>query len=521
MNRYLSTGKPWDALAAFAIGAALAWTAAFSAQAAEADADTRYVEAVRAFADAMLEHGLDQYGSVHSPMFAADLDLDTLQLPEELPPPPPGTGEYAQQRYSFGGSNLMWDVLTLRAYYLLSEATGEERYAEAADEYLEFFVEHCPSETTGLFPWGQHAYWKLRADVDPGRLEDERWLWFGEAGGGGAHEFESFTPPWREMWRFSPETVVEFAQGVFDWHIKCEDTYFFNRHGVLYDRDNPGERPPYPPAIGERDMAWERHAGLYMYTFLFAYSKTEEEKYLTWARGLSDLYWNERDPETDKTWRSIWMDEDGELIPDPRHETRGVLSEQPYWKLKAYRLAPDAEEARVLRDRALAYLRTYCRENPPEGGANTWDSANAQGVQGQMIALAYKVSGEEVFRDWLTRWCNAAYDHRPHAVETGSWALLPGDYANVLVGLLQAHLITEETEYLEKAATVADEALELFQHESGLIRASAELSAEDGELDIEPYDYYNNHTGVQKLVYAMLQVHILTNEVDAPVEHMY
>ncbi len=484
-------------------------------------ADARFLEAVQAFADALIEHGRDRYGSVPSPMYAADLDLATLQLPEQRPPAPPGADEYAQQRYSFGGSNLMWDILTLRAQYRLSEVTGQPVYARAADAYLRFFSQHCPSPTTGLFPWGQHAFWQLRSEEDPDRLGDQPWRWYGAAGGGGAHEFESFTPPWREMEDFAPEVILAFAQGVFDWHIKCEETFFFNRHGVLFDRRNPDQRPPFPPAIGARDMAWERHAGLYMYTFAFAYQMTGDAKYLDWARGLSDLYWNVRDPETDKTWRSIWMDADGQLIPDPRHTTRNVLTQQPYWKLKAYRLAPETEPAQVLRDRALAYLRAYCRTIGPDSGQRTWDSANAQAVQGQMIALAYKVSGEERFRDWLTRWSQAAFDHRPHARESGEWPLMPGNYANVLVGLIQSHVTTGNAMFLDQAAELADEALALFQHESGLLRAAVTIRAKDGQIRVENYDYYNNHTGVQKLVYALLQLHILTQGLEHPVEHMY
>lgn len=178
--------------------------------------------------------------------------------------------------------------------------------------------------------------------------------------------------------------------------------------------------------------------------------------------------------------------------------------------MKAYRLAPEAEPAQVLRDRGLAYLRAYCRNIAPETGQRTWNSANAQAVQGQMIALAYKVSGEESFRDWLTLWSQAAFDHRPHARESGEWQLMPGNYANVLVGLIQSHLTTGDTVFLDQAAELADEALTLFQHESGLLRAAVTIRAEDGRIRAEPYDYYNNHTGVKKLVYALLQLDILT-----------
>ncbi len=484
--------------------------------------DDRFLLAVKSFSDAMIEHGLDRYGSVHSPMFAADLDLETLRLPDQQPPPPYGVELYELSRYSYGGSNLMWDILTLRSFYLLTEVTANDRYWKAADAYLEFFVNHAPSMTTGLFPWGQHAYWKLLVDVEPERLETERWLWYGDDGRYESHEFESFTPPWREMWEFSPETVINIAQGINDWHIKSEDPVFFNRHGVLYDKNNPGARPPYPPEINERDMAWERHAGLYMYTFLYVYSKTGDEKYLTWARNLSDLYWNVRNPETNRTWPSIWMNREGELILDPRHTGPRSLTVQPYWKLKAYRLAPDSEIAQLLRDRALTYLNVFIQDFPPETGKRVWDNASAQNVEGQMISLAYKVSGNEIFRNWLEEWTTNAFDYRPHAMETGVWELLPGNYANVLVGLLQTHLITGNMDYLNKATILADEALELFQHQSGLIRASARMAANDGNLMIlKPYDYYNNHTGVQKLIYVLLQIHIAKNNIEAPVEHMY
>lgn len=65
--------------------AALAERAAASIRAVlEASA---YLKAVRSYADAMIEHGHDVYGEVHSPPFAAALDRETLKLPGETPPP--------------------------------------------------------------------------------------------------------------------------------------------------------------------------------------------------------------------------------------------------------------------------------------------------------------------------------------------------------------------------------------------------------------------------------------------------
>ena len=53
------------------------------------------------------------------------------------------------------------------------------------------------------------------------------------------------------------------------------------------------------------------------------------------------------------------------------------------------------------------------------------------------------------------------------------------------------------------------------------VRCTVTIRAKDGHLRFEPYDYYNNHTGVQKLVYALLQLHLLKNEWESPLEHMY
>ncbi len=53
------------------------------------------------------------------------------------------------------------------------------------------------------------------------------------------------------------------------------------------------------------------------------------------------------------------------------------------------------------------------------------------------------------------------------------------------------------------------------------VRCPVTIRAEDGHLRFEPYDYYNNHTGVQKLVFARLQPHLLKNELEYPLEHIY
>src|SRR5574340_1277084 len=103
----------------------------------------------------MIDEGTDVYGREHSPMFTSLLDMDSHRNPEDTPAGVPG------QRHgdrSIHGGNLFHDVMLLRAADYMSELTGEPRYAKAATDYLGFFLSHC-AQKTGLFPWGEHAYW--------------------------------------------------------------------------------------------------------------------------------------------------------------------------------------------------------------------------------------------------------------------------------------------------------------------------------------------------------------------------
>ncbi|MBM3835125.1 MAG: hypothetical protein FJ403_18000 [Verrucomicrobia bacterium] len=112
-----------------------------------------YLFYVRTFLDTMIRDRTDRYGSVHSPMFASLLDMESRRIPEDIP------ANIEGQRYSdrsLRGGNLMHDIMLLRAADLTAQLSGEEKYRRAVDDYLRFFLEHCP-QPTGLFPWGEHA----------------------------------------------------------------------------------------------------------------------------------------------------------------------------------------------------------------------------------------------------------------------------------------------------------------------------------------------------------------------------
>jgi hypothetical protein len=55
-------------------------------QLSAADTISPYTAAARKFAEALLAHGRDHYGTVHTPMFVQMIDLRTLEIPKQRTP---------------------------------------------------------------------------------------------------------------------------------------------------------------------------------------------------------------------------------------------------------------------------------------------------------------------------------------------------------------------------------------------------------------------------------------------------
>lgn len=133
------------------------------------DPEKGFLYYARTFLDTMIREGTDRYGEERSPMFASILDMESHALPADPPANIPG------QRFgdrSVHGGNLFHDVMLLRAADYLGLLTGESNYRQAATDYLRFFLHHCPAKRTGLFAWGEHAYWDF-AKERPGHLTHE------------------------------------------------------------------------------------------------------------------------------------------------------------------------------------------------------------------------------------------------------------------------------------------------------------------------------------------------------------
>ncbi|MHC4706458.1 MAG: hypothetical protein ACYS8I_05150 [Planctomycetota bacterium] len=103
-----------------------------------------YLDAVKAYADALIEHGRDSYGQVMSPVFLAGcIDLDSKQFVRRKL-----EGQGIREGDRAYGANPHHDLNLYQTLYALTKLTGDKRYEQEADKSLKWFFENCQSPNT-------------------------------------------------------------------------------------------------------------------------------------------------------------------------------------------------------------------------------------------------------------------------------------------------------------------------------------------------------------------------------------
>lgn len=208
-------------------------------------------------------------GDKYDGLFPSVLSLDTYEMPDELPPPIPG--QRSGDR-SYPGSNLIHDEALLMTMYALSKALDRGEYTEAADRYLKRFASHCTDTVTGLFPWGEHAFWNLKEDNVAGTTHD--------------HLRQAPIWLWSKLYEYNPNCVERFSEGL-DYHWKDGKPLEYSRHAPITSRNRPGRNG--------RSCDFPRHSGFYILDLAFAYSKTKRPDFLEQMHQMVEYWWPKRD----------------------------------------------------------------------------------------------------------------------------------------------------------------------------------------------------------------------------------
>ena len=165
----------------------------------------RYLTAVRAFADTVLEHGRDTYGERHTPLFVDGLQAESFE----------------PVRWKKGGQtwvlcNFASQQALLRTLDGLSALTKEDRYRRAAEEATRYALSHLRS-TNGLLYWGGHIAWDLDKDRPVGEYAD-------------IHELKNHQAYYPLFWRVDARATRELLGAIWAAHVLDWSLLDYNRH---------------------------------------------------------------------------------------------------------------------------------------------------------------------------------------------------------------------------------------------------------------------------------------------------
>jgi pectate lyase len=157
---------------------------------------TKYLNAVRTFADNVLKYGRDTYGPKHTPLFVDGLNIRTYEPVKWINP----------DNSKWIISNFASQQILLRTLDGLSKITGDSKYRKAAEEAIQFVFENLRTPN-GLFYWGDMMAYDAQNDAIYPRS-------------GSLHSFKSIYPYYELMWKVDPNVTKDFIECLWAAHVK-------------------------------------------------------------------------------------------------------------------------------------------------------------------------------------------------------------------------------------------------------------------------------------------------------------
>lgn len=438
--------------------------------------------------------GLLEAGETYDGLFPSLVNRRTHAMLAELPPPIAGqrNGDRAHR-----GSNLVHDEPTLMTMYALDRPA----YTAAADRYLHTFATRCTGTVSGLFPWGEHAYWDLDKQ-QPGNsyLLDDALNQIPLT-----HDHLRATPPWlwEKLHAFHPACITRFANGLNNHWVDIEPLEYI-RHALIDKK----ERHP----AGGTSCDFPRHSGFYIYDWSFASVKTGRAAYLPQIERMMDYWWEKRLP------NGLCCTESRTVPGHFSHRVCGVaqtLSLALSLLDAAELLEPtQAKLAEEMRRRASTYADGFLHapHDPTQGvfvsGLNSqtgeaktmsiWGSVYGQ-TPAACTALAclayYRCSGDARLLDWA-RAVGLSYVHEPFP----DGLTVPAMDAGMGLGLLaDLYDLTGEAHWLADGLTVAEGLISIYFGEAVLPRGASGI------------DWYESQMGPGFLLHGLTRLALLAD----------
>jgi pectate lyase len=278
----------------------------FASVAATAQPAEPYLAALRQFADQVLAHGRDVYGTP-TPLFVDGINLDTGE---------PTKWKWADGK-EFVLSNLSSQQGLLRTLDGLTALTGEAKYKRAAADCLRYAFDHLRYGTEnngGLLAWGGHLAYNASDDVIAGN----------PGGAGRIHELKDFFPHYPLMWEVDPLATRQQIENTWNGHVLNWSNLDFNRHGSprklgkLWQSDYVGGEVFF---WGE-GLTFHNAGSDFYYAAAVLSKLSAQPEPLVWAKRLAHRYVETRDPKTGlegyqfSQCKEAWCDDVGKIRGD-------------------------------------------------------------------------------------------------------------------------------------------------------------------------------------------------------------
>ena len=462
-----------------------------------------YVDYVRQCLDALMEYGTDRYGERHLPILVSILDVESRTCPVNPAKLDESWRVGRRGRRSPAGANMLMDQSTLKTMFLMSKATGDEKYAKFARTYMDYYMRNFVDEK-GFFWWGWHRHYDVFKEVMTGHNNNY-------------HELNAANLiDWERLWAVNPEAVRKEIEAIWKWHVIDKGTGEINRHGD-----------------GRKGCDFSESAGPFLHAFAFLYTKTNDKVWLERAKLLAMYYWNLRNKETNLFAQ---RPNAGKKRFDGSHFVTINTGLYCHTLLKTYELTGDE----MFRDHAVAYLAAYAKYGFDEKTDKFWGSLNLDGTHvpgprlkegyareeprghldlwspyvlayelpiytAQVYAYAYQITKEDIFLTTAKRFAAWIEKHPPskgcleescyegYAKEYAPHGTYADKYGRCVSFFVHLYILTGGEKYLNLANEMADEAIAKLYFQ-GLFRGHP----------AKPY--YEATDGVGFLLYALLEL---------------
>jgi pectate lyase len=247
-----------------------------AAEPSDPNQSTKYLDAVRTFADNVLKYGRDTYGPKHTPLFVDGLNIHTREPVKWIAP----NGD----RWIL--SNLASQQNLLRTLDGLTKVTGDPKYKQAAMDAIEYAFENLRSPN-GLLQWGGHQAYDVGAGRPCGRT---------------VHEMKGFYPYYELMWEVDPDATERFIEAFWSGHILDWSTLDMDRH--CYNLSDPLNKPwDYHYEGGAvffqgKGLSGHTTGSDLYYAAAFLTKFTGNKKPLVWGKRLAHRFLETRDSRT-------------------------------------------------------------------------------------------------------------------------------------------------------------------------------------------------------------------------------